>query len=187
MKRLMFLLGWSLVPGLVLCSSAWDDFLGQPDAKSAAVLAARLTGSFCASATTPNSRQVGVLVKLLEKRDAAIAVIRPAYLVAHCLDGGDLEDVYRALGSALARHPKNVLRALSQEDVPDTRLRYLATTLPLTLVDNLDGQVAEIDRRIARTRSATEPATAALSRRILVVLAERRNALASIRGQVGTR
>lgn len=186
-KKLVLFAGLLLTITVAACASAWDDFLRHPDANAARVLVAHLAGSTCDSSTIPSSQQVARLVRLLTSRDLPTAAIRPAYLVTRCLDGGDLEDVYRALGSVIAGHPKDFLRVVAQEEVPDSQLRYLVATLPLSLVDNLSGQIAELDRRAARIRSANDPNTAEVSRRALTVLAVRRNELAAIKAQTNAR
>jgi hypothetical protein len=98
-----------------------------------------------------------------------------------------LEDVYRALGRVLVDRPKVVLRELGSEELSDGQVRYLTTTLPLTLVDNLAGQIAELDRRIARIGAIRDESTAATSRRMLHALSDRRRELDAIRAQAGTR
>jgi hypothetical protein len=186
-KKLVLFAGLLLGSAAAPRTSAWDDFLRHPDANAAAVVVSQMGESTCDPSTTPSSQQVASLARLLTSRDHPTAAIRPAYLVTRCLDGGDLEDIYRAFGKLLAGHPKDFLRVLARENVPDGQLRYLVATLPLSLVDNLNGQIGELDRRAARIRSASEPGTAELSRRALTVLAARRNELATIRAQTGAR
>lgn len=180
-------IGSMLVCSAALCSSMWDEYLSRPDSSTASSLIEVVNGLGCDFTATPSSQQVATLSRLLTSGSRGVASIRPAFVITRCLDGGDLEDLYRALGKVLVERPKDVLRELGAEQVSETQLRFLVATLPLSLVDNLNGQIAELDLRAARVKSANHSSTAELSRRILQAIAERRNELVVIRAQTRAR
>ncbi len=187
MRQALLLAGCLFFNAEALCSSAWDEFLRQPDSIAVGPLLTRIRESGCDQGVTPSSQQVAALTRLLASGRRGTVAIRPAFFSTRCLDGGDLEDVYRALGRVLVDRPKVVLRELGSEELSDGQVRYLTTTLPLTLVDNLAGQIAELDRRIARIGAIRDESTAATSRRMLHALSDRRRELDAIRAQAGTR
>lgn len=140
----------------------------------------------CEVSAIPTSSQVSSLTQLLARRELDPALIRVAYLLTRCLDGGEREDVYRALGKVLATRPRSMLRMLADESVTDKELTYIIASPPLELVDNVHGQIRELERREARVRSASEERTAELSQRALKALASRRTDLLAIQKQIAS-
>jgi hypothetical protein len=68
--------------------------------------------------------------------------------VLPCLGVGESEDFYRSAGSFLERQPTSFLKIVAGSDILRTRLEYLVTMLPLSLVDDLPAQTAAIGKRI---------------------------------------
>ena len=53
-----------------------------------------------------------------------------------CLDGGEVEDVYRSLGSKFSQKPRAVLSAMENAKVPPSSAAPMLVMLPLSYVDN---------------------------------------------------
>jgi len=86
---------------------------------------------------------------------------RAGLLVEKCLDGGELGDFYRSAGVFFELHPDSFLKIVAVEDISESNIKSMLTMLPLGTVDNIDRQVAVIQKRKAlleqiKDRSLTE-------------------------------
>ncbi len=76
--------------------------------------------------------------------------------IEKCLDGGDLGDFRRSAGQFFDRKPDEFLQQIIASEVPLESYKSLLTKLPLTLVDNVDGQNELIRSRIRKLSEITE-------------------------------
>lgn len=66
-----------------------------------------------------------------------------------CWDGGELEDFHRSAGSFFELYPHAFLQIVKENKVPDSRLRYMFTMLPVQTVDDIDLSISVVENRIA--------------------------------------
>lgn len=128
----------------------WEQFLNSADSNAYLNLKAELktcrTEQPCAGRVVPNSLQVHELIKLVEtsKRRA----VEVAFLVAPFLDGGDLEDVQRALGGLIKQSPEQFLAGLESSNLSRHQKVKIVGMLPLESVDNFPMKKTIVDSRI---------------------------------------
>lgn len=87
------------------------------------------TGAVAGSCPENNA----VLRALETQSEAAVA---NAFRGLACLDGGDLEDVYRALGVQFEDSPQDVLAAMKNTGTPAANAAAMLVMLPLAYVDD---------------------------------------------------
>lgn len=85
---------------------------------------------------------------LIEAIDAVdTTAISTALRSTHCFDGGEIEDLYRALGVAFSREPDLVTRQVLNAGVQAEYVVPMMTMLPLSYVDDPCGSIDELERR----------------------------------------
>lgn len=88
---------------------------------------------------------------VLEKQvlDIDVSGIHNALHSLQCYDGGNLEDVYRALGIAFVKSPRLTMDMIVKADLKNQQLNSVFTMLPLSFVDDPCGSTNELIRRKA--------------------------------------
>jgi hypothetical protein len=76
------------------------------------------------------------------------------------LDGGDLEDLFRALGTVSERLPGLFLRKAVEHQVSDFQIGKIVAMLPLETVDDSERQAALLRKRIEGFEAVTDPSLA---------------------------
>lgn len=71
------------------------------------------------------------------------------------LDGGNLEDVMRALAALSADRPELFLNMVKKRDWPPSRIERLVTMLPLSTVDRQEEKIRVVVQRIEGIRGVT--------------------------------
>lgn len=64
-----------------------------------------------------------------------------------CYDGGNLEDIYRAIGVVFTKRPIAVLAAIHEAQLEEAQISSVLTILPLTFVDKPCEKVTELNKR----------------------------------------
>lgn len=142
----------------------WVQFLTHPRGDRYQVLSQRLrdcNDTGCAHQVKPNSQDVVRLLRLVQRGDPN--AVELAFLSLRFLDGGDLEDVFRSLGSLTETHPRLFLKEVSQHRVTQAKYESLLTMLPLSTVDNEAKKRRLIERRI-RSLAAVKDKPLAVAR-----------------------
>lgn len=70
-----------------------------------------------------------------------------AFRSLSCLDGGELEDMYRALGIHFVKRPRDVLAAMKNTSTPASNAAALLVMLPLSYVDDPCAGKKELQHR----------------------------------------
>jgi hypothetical protein len=137
----------------------WKKFVVNPSNTSHRMLLRELKK--CKNATTckelaPSSEIVGRLVKLIADKD--LRAVDVAFLSRSLclLDGGDLEDVNRALGQLSETDPKLLLTHLRKYKVSGRSFENTLIILPIETVDDLDAQVRTVQKRIDSISSVND-------------------------------
>ncbi len=130
--------------------TGWMKFLKNPTEVTHNMLVQNLKK--CKNTTrckeAPSSETVGKLVKLVETRNpyAVDVVFLSRHL--HLLDGGNLEDVNRALGQLAESDPKLLLSQLKKYQISDRSFESTFVMLPLETVDDVDAKIRTVQKRI---------------------------------------
>lgn len=160
--------------------SPWGDFLQNPTEERIAEIRASIAPAPepCDQAALPSEAETHRLLGLVQ--DGNESAFRIGLLVSRCLGVGDLEDFYRATGMFLEVQPGVFLRIVSECASTARNLRYMATMLPLNLVDNPQGMIAAVDRRIAIVEAVRDAGLIEIKAKALTFLRTERNDLARI-------
>ena len=140
----------------------WATFLRAPTAKSRERLEAAL--SSCGSgggpcAASPKSSEVKDLVQLVGRGDTE--AVRVAFMARRVVDGGDLEDLTRSLGTVADVRPRLFLMEVKRHNVPSGILRRIVCSMPEDALDDYAARRAAVAARIeALSRVTQEDLTA---------------------------
>lgn len=151
--RLAFVLVVLLLPLPVRGNSTrgdWEGFLANPNADRYHALAEKLRGckdSECRNEVRPSSRAVARLLLLVKRGDPNAVDL--AFLSIRFLDGGNLEDTLRTLGSLTETSPNLFLQEVKKHGLPSYQVRRLLRMLPLDTVDNVAKKRRLVRRRVA--------------------------------------
>lgn len=162
--------------------AAWEIFLKNPSIQEGRNLASALAvvERPCPISLIPKSDQIHRLTTLLRKRN--FNALQPATLALRCLDSGNAEDLYRALGESFSADPNRFFTATLQDELTDDQFKQIVTMLPLRLVDKIDSQISELNRRILLvTKMKNAPDQRQL--RTLAILIKQRDGLLEIQHQ----
>jgi len=88
----------------------------------------------CEAEARPDSQQVRALVSRVSHDD--VRAVQLAFQCRRMLDGGDLEDVTRSLGSLADTRPRRFLREAKRSAQTDRQLRAIVRMLPQRVVDD---------------------------------------------------
>lgn len=139
------------------CEMEWLEFVANPSAIAHEALAKEIAsckaeGTRC---TRPSSQVVGKLARLVEANNSWAIDI--AFSALPALDGGDLEDVVRALGLLTESNPTTFLDFVKQRHLSDYQLRGLLLMLPLDTVDSPHLKIDRIHKRIDSLSAVNHP------------------------------
>src|ERR1041385_8148332 len=118
------------------------------------VLLALLLTACTSASHAPTSHDAAQLAAAVERGDLAQADAAVAALPS--LDGGDLEDVMRALGSLAAREPAAFLDLMVKHQLPPPRVAAIVRMLPLSTVDDPPRRLQLIRERMDALRGVTD-------------------------------
>lgn len=90
----------------------------------------------------------------------------------HCLDGGELEDFYRSAGSFFDKNPDELMRIVHAYPVSGSALEHMVTMLPLETVDDIDGRIVLIEKRIGALQRLSSQPSHSVSQRLIWALEE---------------
>ena len=111
----------------------------------------------------------------------SVSSLKAGLYIERCLDGGDLEDFFRSAGQFFDRKPQVLLQQMKSFPVPKKIYKSILTMLSLTLVDDLDGQIAAIRDRIHLLEKIQDSKLAELKASGIKALKEQEQSLLSIR------
>jgi hypothetical protein len=134
----------------VHASCTWDACLRQGRSQACECLSTRISacsGTGCPTGIAPTSEEVGWLIASI--RPGARQEVRLAFDALHIVDGGDLEDLMRALSSLTATDPRLLLEIIRENNWEAERIKTLVRMLPLDTVDEPAKRVSLIRQRLA--------------------------------------
>src|SRR4030066_2111817 len=99
-------------------------------------------------------------------------------------DGGNLEDLCRAVGMNIGSHPELILRVLQKNQANEYQQSGMLTMLPMNTVDKLDAKPAELDTRVAAISTVKNPELSDCKEMALTILYDRIYFLRGVRGDV---
>jgi len=108
------------------------------------------------------------LIRRLNKGDSSAVAL--AFEMRNGLDGGDLEDLTRALGSVVNEYPKLFLQEARKRSLSDHELGQIVAALPLEHVDHIARQLGLLKRRMKSLESVTDPELMAIREMALAAL-----------------
>jgi hypothetical protein len=160
---------WVLVCGVTFCitactsadtppSLAWTGYLSSPDPHTYRVLATRLQqcqSDACKQTNAPTSAQVRSLEILISKNGEQAADI--GFLTLPLVDGGNLEDLMRALAVIADKKPDLLLGMFAKHRFSEERISALVRMLPLESVDDVAKRQLLVEHRIATLSSVERP------------------------------
>ncbi len=128
----------------------WAQYAAHPSKRACRCLTEQLEArkaSGYADEARPTSLEAMKLIALLEKGDSCSAGLALASF--HVLDGGDLEDMMRAVSALSASHPSLLLQVLDAQKMPAAGIESLMRMLPLSTVDDPGRKRSMVKQRIA--------------------------------------
>jgi hypothetical protein len=182
------LLGWLLWTVFWVSSLAsahagahWDAFISEPNRDQFARVKRTVLHNpeRCDPSVAPTQDQRTLLFDLI--RQGNEWALRASLLVTTCWGGGELEDFYRSAGTLFEVRPLTFLQIGDQEGITDEELGRMLTMLPLDLVDDLDGKIAAVDRRIRLANGIRKESVSRIAARAVSILQQRREALQRVR------
>jgi hypothetical protein len=108
----------------------------------------------CRQALLPNDKQLSRLESLVQAGNKC--ALATAFDLRPLLDGGNWEDLTRAIGTRVVVDPNAVLRQVQQRSLSKMKIGALVLMVPLTFADDLPARQAEVKRRIAALRSVSD-------------------------------
>ena len=86
------------------------------------------------------------LLKLIDKKNRYAMDV--AFISIHGTDGGELEDMYRAIGTIVDYDAKYFLELVKKHHVVDYSIDRMLTMLPLYTVDDFDAKINLVQSRL---------------------------------------
>ncbi len=93
-----------------------------------------------------------------------------AFIIRLYADGGILEDINEAIGLIFAKHPELVLSMFMKYKLNEESMEEILLNLPENLVDDLTGQIKELDKRIKALKRVRKEELAAIKRKCMQIL-----------------
>ncbi len=115
-----------------------------------------------------NYKEWAKFLRLVETSDAL--AIDLAIKLAPKTDGGNLEDVCRAVGKNIRPYPELILRALQKNQASEYRQSCMLTLLPESTVDKTDAMISELEARVAAISIVKNPELADYREKALMIL-----------------
>ncbi len=143
--------GWAST-GLT-STDTWTEFLQKPTSAGLDVLLSHISfkaeecdwGAAENYEAVPQEIRQALFAKIASANEASL---RAGFYVEQCFDGGDLGDFLRAAGQYFDKKPEEFLLEVKHASVSMASYTSMLTMLPLKLVDDLNGQVRAVGRRI---------------------------------------
>jgi len=140
----------------------WGAFIENPTERHQALLADSLRncdGADCARFAVPDSELDG-FCDLVERGDSL--AVELGMLCLRGLDGGNLEDVMRSLGSVVDKNATLVLRLAKKTGLTRNELDGAIGMLPENVIDHPKRRRKAIQRRLASLERVSNPSLAEL-------------------------
>lgn len=128
------------------------------------------TGATQKAEVTPTSAEVRALISTI-RPGARDAVLR-AFDTLTLLDGGDAEDVMRALANLATADPRLLMDALRTKKWPPERIKTLVRMLPLETVDQPAVRLQVVRERLAAIEQVRQAKLADVRAAALAALTE---------------
>jgi hypothetical protein len=149
---------------LIICdanaqeSALWKQFLKQTDKASFMRLMQNLHSCKptqpCSKEVTPTSGDVNSLIRLVDQgNEFGISI---SFMSLKFLDGGNLEDVIKALGVVSNKYPNEFLKDVKKYRLSNFELKSIVTSLPENSVDDLNLQKELLVKRISSLKSVRD-------------------------------
>jgi len=130
-------------------------------------------------------RDYKALAKFLHLVETSNAVaVDLAIKLAPDTDGGNLEDLCRAVGKNIRPHPELVLRVLRQNQLGENGQRCMLDVLPSNTVDNIDAQIGELAARVAAISVVNNPELSEYKRKALTILDDDLHSLRNVKSEL---
>jgi hypothetical protein len=167
MKKLIpmhcFALAFLLLLGpnvVVADDTEWSKFLNNPSKATYEMLLQNLRA--CNNAARckelePSSEAVTRLERLVKARNPYAVDIAVLSRRLRLLDGGNLEDIIRALGQLAESDPKLLLTCLKKYQISGRPFERTFIMLPLETVDHIDARIDTLQRRIDSLSVVDDP------------------------------
>jgi hypothetical protein len=151
-------------------SDSWDVFFERRDRQTYERLRSAILSCSEREIWRPDSAAVPKLVRGVEEGSELAAGL--AIAAADLLDGGELEDLLRAVGNFAERYPERFLRFVREQPVGVRRLEAFLVVLPEDSVDRPNEQVRIVEERI-RALSEVRDEDLTLERDVSVLILRR--------------
>lgn len=131
----------------------------------------------------PTTKQNMKLFKLIERGNES--AFRAALLVSKCLDGGELEDLYRSTGIFFEGQTLAFLQIVKEKEISESQMKSFLIMLPLDSVDDIDRQILILEKRILLLKRINEGAFQELRNKGLKILEKANKELTNIKNRQG--
>ena len=173
------------------CGSSWEAFLDRPNKDVLAALenTIRSSAQRCSFGNpsnqdiAPTTKQNMKLFKLIERGNES--AFRAALLVSKCLDGGELEDLYRSTGIFFEGQTLAFLQIVKEKEISESQMKSFLIMLPLDSVDDIDRQILILEKRILLLKRINEGAFQELRNKGLKILEKANKELTNIKNRQG--
>jgi hypothetical protein len=172
----------ALAPALrAFSGEIWEDFLRDPVPTNLTALSNSIAVEKrpCGRKSRPSHKQMGRLLTLVKSGNSV--AFRAVLVVKSCLGVGDSEDLARSAGELFEVDLISFMDVVAEVGVPDEQFGDMITMLPLSLVDDVTGQLAALDHRISLLETLRDQRFEAYRAKALDKLLNRRRALMEIR------
>ncbi len=129
-----------------------------------------------------NYKEWAKFLRLVEASNALAVDL--ANKLAPKTDGGNLEDLCRAVGMNVRSHPELVLQVLKNNRTSEYQLGCRLTMLPKSTVDKIDAMLVELEARVAAISTVKNPELSDYKEKALMILNDEINSLRSERGDI---
>lgn len=92
------------------------------------------------------SNDLNSLIKLL--RDGNLYAFKIGMIISECMDGGNLGDLYRAIGVVYEGNPQAFFKVANDNNKTSEELKRMLTMLPLDTVDDIPKQTMTLKNRL---------------------------------------
>jgi hypothetical protein len=136
--------------------TSWEIFVAKPEIATQAKLEKLIAKCKKIKCEVPSDNVTNKFVSLIESKNPL--ALEVAFKSLNLFDGGNLEDIIRALGTNIEMNPEQFLILQKKHIVSIKLKRKLLTMLPLNLVDNSPIKINALKNRIGAISSVTNPA-----------------------------
>jgi hypothetical protein len=129
-----------------------------------------------------NYKEWAKFIRLIETSNALAVDL--AIKIVPKTDGGNLEDLCRAVGMNIRSHPELILRVLQKNQASEYRQSCILTMLPENTVDKLDAKLIELEARAAAISTVKNPELLNYKEMALMILHGEIYSLRGVRGDI---